>query len=214
MGKKATHQMKFWGGDSGKRYTDRNTFNPKQLDDMYRRNSGVPRSKMNAMFLGKLDRNMRILEVGCNIGNQLRMLQKMGFRNLYGIEINKYAIEQAKKHSKGVNIIYGSAFDIPFKDGFFDLVFTAGVLIHINPKHIQNVLKEIRRCSRKYIWGYEFFAPDCTMKVYRGKKQLFWKTDFPGLYRKAFPKLSLVKIKFFKYLKNDDVDVMYLFRKK
>lgn len=210
---KITHQMKFWGGSFGKKYTDRNTYSLKGLDNLYKNNSGVPRSKMNMMFLSGLDRNMRILEVGCNVGNQLRMLQKMGFKNLYGIEINSYAIEQAKKYSKNINIIYGSAFDIPFKDGFFDLVFTAGVLIHIHPKHIRNVLKEIYRCSNKYIWGYEFYAQDYTMKVYRGHKQLFWKTDFPKLYSRMFSNLRLIKEKYFKYLKSNDVDVMYLFKK-
>lgn len=28
----------------------------------------------------------KILEVGCNVGNQLRFLQEMGYYNLYGIE--------------------------------------------------------------------------------------------------------------------------------
>jgi pseudaminic acid biosynthesis-associated methylase len=213
MLKKFTKQMKFWGGNFGRKYTDRNTFSLKELDSLYRCNSGVPRSKMNAMFLGKLDRDMRILEVGCNVGNQLRMLQKMGFKNLYGIELNQYAVEQAKKNSNNINIIYGSAFDIPFKDGFFDLVFTAGVLIHIHPRNIKNVLKEIYRCSSKYIWGYEFYAPDYTMKVYRGHEQLFWKTDFPKLYANLFPKLRLIKVKHFKYLKNNDIDVMFLYKK-
>src|SRR5437879_7357762 len=30
-----------------------------------------------------------ILEVGCNVGNQLLVLQEMGFTNLYGIEDRK-----------------------------------------------------------------------------------------------------------------------------
>jgi len=70
--------------------------------------------------------NKRILEVGCNVGNQLRMLQRMGFNNLYGIELQQYAIEKAKALTKRINIIHGVADDIPFKDGYFDMVFTSG----------------------------------------------------------------------------------------
>jgi len=53
-----------------------------------------------------------------------------------------------------VNLIQGSVFDIPFKDKYFDMVFTAGVLIHVSPSDIKKVLKEIYRCSTKYIWGH------------------------------------------------------------
>jgi len=60
----------------------------------------------------------------------------MGFTNLYGIELQWYAVEKAKEYTKGINIIQGSGFDIPFKDGYFDLVITNGVLIHIAPKKI------------------------------------------------------------------------------
>ncbi len=211
---KETFQIKKWKSGFGDKYTDRNTFTPSKLDDMYRKNSGVSRTEMNKAFLGKMDRGMRILEVGCNVGNQLIMLQRMGFKNLYGIELNGYAVEKAKSRTKGINIIRGTAFDLPFKDGFFDMVYTAGVLIHINPKDIKKVLREIHRCSRRYVWGYEFWAPKYTQKVYRGFKELFWKTDFSKLYLNAFKGLKLVREKHYKYLKCDDVDVMYLLEKK
>lgn len=211
---KETFQIKKWKSGFGDKYTDRNTFTPFELDDMYRKNSGVSRTEMNKAFLGKMDRDMRILEVGCNVGNQLIMLQRMGFKNLYGVEINGYAVEKAKSRTKGINIIQGTAFDLPFKDGFFDMVYTAGVLIHINPKDIKKVLREIHRCSRRYIWGYEFWAPRYTNKFYRGYDNLFWKTDFSKLYMGLFGDLNLVKEEYYKYLECDDVDVMYLLKKR
>jgi len=58
---------------------------------------------------------------------------KNGINNLYGIELQQYAIEKAKALTKRINIIHGVADDIPFKDGYFDMVFTSGVLIHIHP---------------------------------------------------------------------------------
>lgn len=210
---KETFQVKKWRSDFGKKYTDRNTFTPAELDKVYKDRAGVTRTAMNKAFLSGMDRDIKILEVGSNVGNQLAMLQKMGFKNLYGIELNSYAVEKAKSKTNGINIIQGSAFDIPFKDGFFDLVFTAGVLIHISPKDIKKVLKEIHRCSKRYVWGYEFWAPKYTQKLYRGQKDLFWKTDFSKLYLNNFRDLKLVKEKHYKYVKCDDVDVMYLLKK-
>ena len=43
-------------------------------------------SELNQRFLADIPRNARILEVGCNEGNQLCALQEMGFQNLYWIE--------------------------------------------------------------------------------------------------------------------------------
>lgn len=38
---------------------------------------------MNEEFLSiYLDKNSKILEVGCNVGNQLRLLQERGYSNL------------------------------------------------------------------------------------------------------------------------------------
>lgn len=209
-----TFQTQKWTGRFGKRYTERNALNLKDLDKLYRRNCGLTRTEMNYSFLGKIDRNLRTLEVGSNIGNQLLLLQKMGFNNLYGIEINKHAIELSKSRTKNINIIQGSAFDIPFKDAFFDLVYTAGVLIHIHPKDIVKVMKEIHRCSNKYIWGYEFYAPKYTEKAYRGYRNLFWKADFSRLYMDLFDGLKLVKEEKYRYLDNDNIDAMFLLKKK
>ena len=71
-------------------------------------------------FLGNFDRSIRILEVGSNVGSQLNGLQKIGFKNLYGIEIQQSAVEISKQNTTNINIIKGSAFDIPFKDSYFN----------------------------------------------------------------------------------------------
>ena len=101
----------------------------------------------------------------------------MGFVNLYGIELQSYAVELSKARTKRINIIEGSAFDIPYKDGYFDLVFTSGILIHINPSDIVWALREILRCTREYIWGFEYYADEYQEINYRGRSDLLWKTD-------------------------------------
>ena len=208
-----TSQEETWAGEFGKDYTERNTLNIEQLNDLYLNNYGVTREQMNLEFIDKLDKDIKILEVGANSGNQLELLKQMGFKNLYGIELNEYAVELAKKRLHGINIIQGSAFDIPFKDNFFDLVFTAGVLIHISDKDVNKIIREIFRCSDKYIWGFEYFS-DSTQEInYRGNSNLLWKANFAELFIKEFPTLTLVKEKKYKYTNSDNVDSMYLLKK-
>jgi pseudaminic acid biosynthesis-associated methylase len=209
-----TKQLNTWAGKFGRGYTDRNAISLGDMDKMYKKNYGITRSRLDNLFLDVMPRSSKILEIGSNIGNQLAYLQKMGFKDLYGIEPQQYAVEFSKKRTAGINIIHADAFDVPFKDKYFDVVFTSGVLIHINPKDIVRALKEIYRCSKKYIWGFEYYSDKYTEVVYRGNKNLLWKADFPRLYLDLFPDLKLVKIKFFKYPDDDNVDAMFLLRKK
>lgn len=208
-----TREEKFWSSSFGTEYLERNKFSTKELDQLYINNFGISRSKLNKDFLGKL-KLKNILEVGCNIGNQLALLQNQGFKNLYGIEVFPEAVEKAKLQTRDMNIIQGSAFDLPFKDSYFDLVFTSGVLIHINPKDLKKAMNEISRVSKKYIWGYEYYSPKYVSINYRGNKARLWKGDFAKMYLDLFPNLRLVKKRKLKYLNSENSDEMFLLNKK
>jgi len=210
---KTNRQLEKWTGGFGQEYTERNRSSLSAMEKLNKRYFGVTRTEMNRQFLGRFDRSMRILEVGCNIGNQLLCLQRMGFDNLYGIEPQDYAVEMAKKRAKGIQIIKGNIFDIPFKDGYFDLVFTSGVLIHISPKNIKKALKEIYRCSRKYIWGYEYYSEKYEEIPYRGEKNLLWKGNFVEIYKSLAPNIKIAKLQLHKYLDNKNMDIMFLLKK-
>jgi len=190
---------------------------PDEFDKLCLSRMGVSRSKQIENFLFGLELN-NILEVGCNVANQLLLLQKSFFKkcNLYGIELNRYAIEKSKQRAKekGIEIIQASAFNIPFKNAYFDLVFTSGVLIHISPKDINEALDEIHRCSREYIWHLEYFSEEYTKVDYRGYNGLLWKTNFLRLYLDRFPDLKLLKEERYPYLQDKKlVDQVFLLKK-
>jgi len=205
-----TPQMATWSGQFGKAYTDRNVLAPPELDALYLQRLGVTRRSMNEEFLGDLSRDIRILEVGSNVGNQLVCLQEMGFSNLYGIELQGYAVELSKRHTRNISILEGSAFDVPFKDGFFDLVFTSGVLIHLAPTDVRKALREIHRCSRRFIWGLEYYSREYQEVVYRDQRDLLWKADFASLYLETCQDLRVSKRRIFRWLEGENADAMFL----
>lgn len=211
-----TEQIKTWTGAFGADYTERCTF---ESDDafnaLYETRYGVSRDAINTEWVGHLPRDARILEVGCNIGNQLRALQRLGFSNLYGIDVQRYAVERAKTECRDIDIIVGSAFDIPYKDGFFDLVFTNNVLIHIAPDTIGAVMDEMIRVARGHVWGFEYYAPEFTTINYRGNNDLLWKADYARLFLDRKPgALKVTKTQIFDCLDEPgNQDICYLLHK-
>ena len=207
-------QAQRWTGVFGKEYTERNPHTPEQVNQLYSERFGMTRTAMNQEFIGTLSRDIRILEAGCNVGSQLVTLQQMGFKNLYWIDLQDFAVELAKKNCRNIYMVRGNLLDIPFKDNYFDMVFTSGVLIHINPANLPKAMKEIARCSKKYIFGLEYFSQTRQEINYRGNKNLAWKCDFAAEYIKNVPGLKLVKEKRFSYLQEPHLmDTMYLLEK-
>jgi pseudaminic acid biosynthesis-associated methylase len=210
---KETSQEGVWKGDFGRDYTDRNTFDPKSLDELWLRNYGVARSTINEEFLSGIPRNASFLEIGCNAGNQLLMLRQMGWSNLSGTELQPYALEIACSRLPEVAFKQGSALSLPWKDNSFHVVFTSGVLIHISPNDLPRAADEIYRTTDGYIWCSEYYAPDATEITYRNRRELLWKMDFAAYFIRRFPDLKLVREKRLPYLDNPNVDTVFLLRK-
>ncbi len=206
---KKTKQEKFWEGDFGDEYTSRNAGD---WDAFYKKQWGITRTALNEEFLSDLDKTSSILEVGCNRANQLKILYEQGFTNLWGLEINKKALTIAREN-KNFNLLEGSGFDIPFRDSFFDLVFTSGVLIHIAPNDLYRIVDEIYRVSKRYIWGFEYYSEECQPIEYRGHNDRLWKNNFLKIYQESHPDLRVVKQKKIKYVENDNFDMMFLLEK-
>jgi pseudaminic acid biosynthesis-associated methylase len=205
-----TAQLEHWRSDFGRAYTDRNSLTPDALDALYRRNYGIGRRELNQRFLAKVPRDARILEVGCNEGNQLCALREMGFQNLYGIEIQDYALRKARARLVDAQLALATAFEIPYPDGFFDLVFTSGVLIHVAPADLPKALREIHRCAGGFIWGLEYYSPQPIEVAYRGHERLLWKMDYARLYLELFDDLEPVRVEQLPYLEGTNVDSMFL----
>lgn len=103
-------------------------------------------SSIRKAVSGQLE-NMRynnVLDVGCGTG-----LFSDCFKGKYtGVDINKEYIKDAAAKRKGVFKV-ADATALPFKSGAFDLVFTLGVLHHLDEELRMKMLLEMQRICKK-----------------------------------------------------------------
>jgi pseudaminic acid biosynthesis-associated methylase len=209
-----TAQTATWKGAFGREYSDRNTFGADALDSLYLKNYGLTRTQINESSLRDIPKDASILEVGCNTGNQLILLQRMGYLNLAGVELQPYALELARTRTENISLGQGSVLALPYEDAGFDVVFTSGVLIHIAPEDLPRALDEIHRCARHWIWGMEYYAANVTDVNYRSHSHLLWKMDYVRRYLERFEDLELVREQRIPYLENANVDTVFLLKKR
>lgn len=216
MSKGQTEQVGVWTGEFGEKYTDR-TREIKDADvfnEFYVNRYGISRDEMYSSWLEDVPKDSRLMEMGTNLANQLRSLERVGFENLYGVEIQKHVVEEVRKNYPQFGILQSPGQDIPFKNEYFDLVFTNNVLIHISPSDISDVMDEMYRVSKRWIFGIEYFAPEFTEINYRGHTNLLWKADYASLFLDRFPDLKLVKSEELDCLDDlGNVDKVYLLEK-
>ena len=74
----------------------------------------------------------------------------------------------------------------------WELVFTRGVLIHIDPDAIQRVYELMLEASSRYILVAEYYNPKPVEVPYRGHEGLLFKRDFAGELMDREPSLRLV----------------------
>lgn len=111
-----------------------------------------------AKFIRDLATSLRatnVLEVGCNIGNDLQ-----GFPEnfeVYGLDLNEHALDIAIQRFPSFKFKNGSITELPYGDSSIDFVFTHNVLNYIPEKEMDKAINELYRVSRKYILNCELF---------------------------------------------------------
>lgn len=177
-----TEQEVFWKGDFGNEYTERNR--------------GQHWIASNVAFFSKVlggTRRVRsVLELGSNIGlNLMALRQLLPEAGLSAVEINEKAASELKKNVPDIDLYHGSILEFQ-PSRTWDLVFTKGVLIHINPDRLPGVYSTMYQSASKYILVAECYNPSPTEVVYRGHTAKFFKRDFAGEMLERFSDLSLV----------------------
>lgn len=128
-------------------------------------------------------------EPGCGRGQNLVALQEIGWE-VCGAEPNEQARTVAKEH---LPFVYAD--DIrrtPYGDDTFDLVLTAGLLIHIAPADIRKAVYEIARISYRYVLLIEYAAAEEETVEYRGRQDFLWRRPYGKLFQ-AWRSMKLIR---------------------
>ena len=139
------------------------------------------------------------LEIGANVGINLRALQSFHKLDAYALEPNIKArnVLVQDRVLPPDRVLDGTAEQIDLPDDSIDLVFTSGVLIHVAPERLDAAYREMHRVARRYLLTIEYFASEPEQKAYRGESGLLFKRDFGALWLDLYPALSLVDYGFF-----------------
>lgn len=161
-----TQQDAFWAGERGDTYT--------------RKNNGPHVGSQIHFFSDVLRRVPDVgsaYEVGANAGLNLDAIKALNPNiEVAGCDINERAVGISK--TKGYDIDLRSIFEVE-AGRQFDLVFTRGVLVHINPERLNDAYDRMGRLSGKYILIDEFFSPVAVpIDGYMGQDGVLFKRDF------------------------------------
>ncbi|MGQ0654637.1 MAG: pseudaminic acid biosynthesis-associated methylase [Betaproteobacteria bacterium] len=180
-------QLRLWRGEFGNAYIERN---PDAPEDLRRRAALL--APMLRCLAGAPPAS--ILEVGANIGANLKALRGLTGAELYAVEPNAKARARivAGKVVPKKNVLDGIASDIGLDDGAVDLAFTSGVLIHIHPGDLLASCREIHRIAARYVACAEYFSPRPEEVLYRGNKAAMFRRDFGGFWLDNFADLRLL----------------------
>ena len=97
----------------------------------------------------KLSSDSKILDIGCGKGFLLYEFKKLLPRcHVYGIDISKYAIDNAKEEIKG-SLTLGSSTKLPWGNNYFDLVISINTLHNLYCYELEKSLKEMERVAKK-----------------------------------------------------------------
>ena len=169
-----------WAGDFGAAYIDRN---PVDVDARTRFWDGL----LAAHPIRS------VLEVGCGQGANLAPIaRRLAPHDVWGIDVNEAALERARVNAPGVNVVASPARELPFRDGFVDLSYTVGVLIHQSEEGLATVIDELVRCSKRFVLWAEYHADASEEVPYHGVAGSLFRRDYGAIYARLHPELRVV----------------------
>ena len=176
-----TDQEKFWAGEFGDQYINRNK--SKELL--------AANIKMFSDVFSKTDKISSITEYGCNVGMNFKAIKNiLPNCSLRGVEINKAAVDILREQQPEVEVVQKSILE-PDKEKV-DLTFTKGVLIHINPTELERVYENLYKNTLRYLLIAEYYNPIPVALKYRGHEDKLFKRDFAGEILELYSDLRLL----------------------
>jgi len=111
------------------------------------------------LLKNNLNKDSKILDLGCGNGMIVELLRQNGFNYVYGVDIT---LEGLKLYTPNIkfnqpipefkpqkeNYFESPLWNLPFKDDEFDFTFSVDVLEHIPPELLEKSIQEIIRITK------------------------------------------------------------------
>jgi pseudaminic acid biosynthesis-associated methylase len=180
-----TQQEQLWASDHTHAYIERNS-GPHLL---------AAKTALYAEILAHVRDVTSVVEFGANIGLNLQAIRTL-IPNVEqaAVEISPAAAEVLRQN-QNIEVFQESL--LHFKPSrTWDLAFTMGVLIHVNPDRLKDAYDLLYRSSRRYVLMIEYYNPSPMMIMHRGLPDQMFKRDFAREMLAAHPDLNLLEYGF------------------
>jgi pseudaminic acid biosynthesis-associated methylase len=128
-----------------------------------------------------------VLEFGCNIGRNLAVLEQFIPNSKKSIvEISPEAFKIVTTRFNLSSAQNTSILDSSFDSHSQDLVFTSGVLIHVEPGDLLKTMTKMYEISNRYILICEMFSRTPKTVNYRNSDDLLFTRDFGRYFMENF----------------------------
>lgn len=126
----------------------------------------------------------RVLEFGCGPGRHLRNLSQVPGLEVRGFDQSAAMVSGCLRWTGqdwiDRHITIGMPTGrLPFKDGEFDIVYSAEVLVHVRPEDLPGILSEMIRISKRQVFHLE---PDEHIDIIPDDHFGCWKHDLVAAY--------------------------------
>jgi 2-polyprenyl-3-methyl-5-hydroxy-6-metoxy-1,4-benzoquinol methylase len=199
------------------------TYNPfqsqpkRQLSDEHKLRRAARRRPFGTFICKKLNRQSRLLDVGCGSGGFLHEMRILTGCQTFGLDISQLAAKAAIENY-GLDIHVGTILAAPFPEKYFDVITAWEYLEHVDDpsgvlSKMSSLLKNDGSCVistpnfdsfNRRLFKDRWYALDCPRHLY-----LYSPTTIGGLLRKNG--LSVQKIKYDKSSKGILGSLQYYF---
>jgi SAM-dependent methyltransferase len=102
--------------------------------------------KIGNMLDGYIDKDARILDVGCGYGSKLKQLTELGYTNVKGVEINQAIVDAVR--NEGLDVSSVDEFDLDEQTETYDLLLMSHIIEHFQYQDLIEFMENYLDCLK------------------------------------------------------------------
>jgi 2-polyprenyl-3-methyl-5-hydroxy-6-metoxy-1,4-benzoquinol methylase len=140
---------------------------------------GDIRSSLEYFLKFNAPKGAKILDVGCSYGSLIYNLYRLGYKNVYGIDIKKEFIEKGHDVYREIadRLVCYDGKKIPFENESFDVILMFDVIEHILdlPRFLKEEVARVLKLGGRLIFQTPQKYPNILWQIIRQRSLTQWK---------------------------------------